>query len=873
MAVVAQVIGAPAAGPVEPAGAPEAFRGVVPRPAACVGPQDKPELPYPEQLQGQVPWAHRTSGRAAEGYSCNLELVANIDSAVDDLGDAGFANLDSFGECAYYSLGNTAELGAAVIDVSDSANPIRTARLTTPGIGAPWESLRVNNRRGLLAGAANGSPILDVYDVASDCRHPQLLSSTTMPNGKGHEGWFSPDGTTYFMSPVGVYAGNPAGGVTAVDLRDPSAPRELGTWGSAHGGSTSLDGTRAYFCQAEPNAVVTWDTSAIARGEVLDAEPPKLSEFPIPDGVFCQQTYPVFYDGRPHVIQMGELGPGPYFSPPDCTRTDGVANFAPPVIIDMTDERQPALAARLMNEVGDPSNCSRVVADRSTPAGEENDGAQRVYVFQYGTHECTPDRLIDPTILACAEWLSGLRVYDIRDPAQPRELAYFNYGTLRPDLPTVESMAARPIIRPDEGEIWMVGVYTGFSVLRFAEGVYPFPETLQCPSAYDYHFDQYSDACPASRYGITTAERNPVQVDRIAGSGPAGTAVAVSQDAARSRGTVVIGRDDIYADSIAGGPLAAALDAPLLLSSGDRLSAVTAAEIERLGARRAVLLGGEAALSAAVAGDVAALGVEVTRIGGSNRFGTAQRIAAEIGTATGEVFVVEGAHEDPARGWPDALSVAALAAHRRDPVLLVTHGRLPPETVEAINVLGAERVAVVGGEAAVSEDVARELAGATGASLRRIRGATRYATSQAAVAESVAAGMDPSTIWLATGRDWRDAFVAGPAAAARRQPLALLDGHGGTDGIEQLFSTYADRLRRVRLVGGTDAISADVEQRVRELAGARGPTQTQPQGRVASAAPPAATSSFRMRPPTAVDDGLVAEFRLRCVLPVDAEGV
>ena len=36
-----------------------------------------------------------------------------------------------------------------------------------------------------------------MYDVKHDCTHPQLDASTTLPDGKGHEGDFAPDGKTF----------------------------------------------------------------------------------------------------------------------------------------------------------------------------------------------------------------------------------------------------------------------------------------------------------------------------------------------------------------------------------------------------------------------------------------------------------------------------------------------------------------------------------------------------------------------------------------------------------------------------------------------------------------------------------------------------
>src|SRR5207245_411908 len=108
----------------------------------------------------------------------------------------------------------------------------------------------------------------DVYDVKTDCRHPQLLATTTaltfsttgMPleNGKalpnpdfvyGHEGMFAPDGLTYYVSDVGH------GVVHAMDMADPINPKLLGTYRFPykilpHGVTVSIDGNRAYLAQA-----------------------------------------------------------------------------------------------------------------------------------------------------------------------------------------------------------------------------------------------------------------------------------------------------------------------------------------------------------------------------------------------------------------------------------------------------------------------------------------------------------------------------------------------------------------------------------------------------------------------------------------------
>jgi hypothetical protein len=114
---------------------------------------------------------------------------------------------------------------------------------------------------------------------------------------------------------------------------------------------------------------------------------------------------------------------------------------------------------------------------------------------------CTVDRLHDPTILACANFGSGLRVFDIRDPRHPRELAYYNLGTLSPTDPTIDYAGARPVIRRDLGQIWWVTVYGGLHIAQFAPGVWPFPDDRQCIDPTDYYARQYDlldPTCAAS---------------------------------------------------------------------------------------------------------------------------------------------------------------------------------------------------------------------------------------------------------------------------------------------------------------------------------------------------------------------------------------
>lgn len=104
---------------------------------------------------------------------------------------------------------------------------------------------------------------------------------------------------------------------------------------------------------------------------------------------------------------------------------------------------------------------------------------------------------------------------------------------------------------------------------------------------------------PTSTEAPSTGE---AEVRRLRGADRIATAIAISQDAHETADTVVLARADQFPDALAGGPLAARLDAPLLLTGRDGLDARVAEEIERLGATGAVLLGGPSALSPAIEG-------------------------------------------------------------------------------------------------------------------------------------------------------------------------------------------------------------------------------------------------------------------------------
>jgi hypothetical protein len=93
-----------------------------------------------------------------------------------------------------------------------------------------------------------------------------------------------------------------------------------------------------------------------------------------------------------------------------------------------------------------------------------------------------PSRSEEPGIVACSFIASGLRVFDIRDPERPKEIAYFTTPrepSRNPGPPSNFAMSA-PAFDPESGEIWYADGNTGFYALRMAEGVWPFRRAANC---------------------------------------------------------------------------------------------------------------------------------------------------------------------------------------------------------------------------------------------------------------------------------------------------------------------------------------------------------------------------------------------------------
>ena len=335
--------------------------------------------------------------------------------------------------------------------MSDPANPKQTTSLLTPAMQTPHESVLLNEKRGLLA-AVTGNPafypgIVDLYDLNEDCRNPALQSS--LPVGIfGHESGFAPDGNTFYATSIGT------GNITAVDVTNPKLPMIVaGTNYNSHGLTISDDGNRAYVAASQGLFIL--DTSEI-QARKQGAQFKEISKLDWPERTIPQVAQPITIGGRPYLAEIDEFS--------SAENDDSTAANGPKVgaarIIDIADERNPKVV----------SNIRLAVHQRENRAMLANDPGAQSIVQGYAGHYCNVPRRADPEILACSMIASGLRIFDIRDPANPREMAYYvapNKVSRTAGAPSNYAMSS-PTFVPERSEVWYTDGNSGFYNVKLA---------------------------------------------------------------------------------------------------------------------------------------------------------------------------------------------------------------------------------------------------------------------------------------------------------------------------------------------------------------------------------------------------------------------
>jgi putative cell wall-binding protein len=256
-------------------------------------------------------------------------------------------------------------------------------------------------------------------------------------------------------------------------------------------------------------------------------------------------------------------------------------------------------------------------------------------------------------------------------------------------------------------------------------------------------------------------------------SDPVTAAVGLSRSVFRDGGAtrVLIGRNDVFADSLAGAALAGK-DGPILYTTGGTgqpLRAEVLAEVRRVlgppkgcGAGAQVfILGGTGAVSTRAEQAIVSAGYCVKRYAGASRVETSVEIARDVvRRGGGSQVLIARSHE-----WADAATGGAYAAASGAPIVVTPTEALHPAVRSFLGSVRPRDIVLLGGDAALHEGVEAAVRGL--GPTRRVAGPARDATA-VEIARQLWAPLAPRGVVLVNGwhgTGWAYALAAAVPAA------------------------------------------------------------------------------------------------------------
>jgi putative cell wall-binding protein len=284
-----------------------------------------------------------------------------------------------------------------------------------------------------------------------------------------------------------------------------------------------------------------------------------------------------------------------------------------------------------------------------------------------------------------------------------------------------------------------------------------------------------------------------VTSNRLAGQERYETSAKIAKAGWDSSYYAVIASGDDFPDALCGAPLAGKYDAPILLTSKYQLESQTKKELTRLDVQSVFIIGGTGVISAGVEQEIKNMGIRVTRIAGQDRYETSVKVAEKMDyvdkaiIATGDNF-------------PDALSIAPIAAMKEIPILLTEKNQLSSQLKKYLKD-NIDSTVVVGGTGVVSNTVYNQLP-----SPKRLSGNNRYETNLNIV-KAYLDDLDFETCYLATGENFPDALAGSALAALKKSPIILVN-----DAVSISTTTLVkgQDVENVVAFGGTGVVSDTV---------------------------------------------------------------
>ena len=274
----------------------------------------------------------------------------------------------------------------------------------------------------------------------------------------------APDGLTFYPTSIGT------GHTTAVDITNPRAAR------AALGRAS----TTRTACRSPTTATAA--TSPPATGSIIvdlsevqarkpDPQVREISRLTWSNMTIPQVAIPVTIKGKPYLVEVDEYSDGRRGR----RRRPATARASAPRGSSTSPTRRKPRVVSNIRLAGPPAR---------EPRGDRRRlRARRTRSQGYAAHYCNVPQRVEPGIIACSMILSGLRVFDIRDPENPKEIAYHVAPPSTISAtggPVIDERAnwamSQPAFAPERGEIWYSDGTSGFYALKMDPRVWPFQE-------------------------------------------------------------------------------------------------------------------------------------------------------------------------------------------------------------------------------------------------------------------------------------------------------------------------------------------------------------------------------------------------------------
>lgn len=317
----------------------------------------------------------------------------------------------------FLSVAHLWHRGWSVIDVTDPAAPEYCTYI--PGPENTW-TIQIQVADGKMIagleriapgwGGADGQPSAEgffIFDVSDPTRPKQIGHFKTGSTGT-HRNFY--DGGDI------VHAAAGAPGLTgkiyrSIDIRDPSNPREIGRFSlpeqeasadtkglkfSLHG-PAQIEGERAYLSYGDGGGIIL-DVSDLAK-------PTLVSQLAFRGITATQGIHTYLPLPRRKIALIND----------EAIRENGDENLNLAGIVDISDELRPRMMSLLPLPEPPPESELNNFYEKAGRFGPHN--------HHHPNHQaCLEDR---DDVAYLTYFNAGLRVYDIRDPRQPKEIGYF----------------------------------------------------------------------------------------------------------------------------------------------------------------------------------------------------------------------------------------------------------------------------------------------------------------------------------------------------------------------------------------------------------------------------------------------------------------